>query len=262
MRHATILPGLLLLALTAPAHAGRGLGEARLLRPGRDSNLNWVEFHEVAEEAARTRKPVMIYFFEGEKSQENLQPMINAQLRLFPESDVKSACAGLICTKVEWTRPELVERAAAREMQQELKRERRDERRRRQEEGEDQTPGEEEGDGPEGDDPGAEETEPETFEPFFLPPEQWAKGVAIYFCDYQGRVLTKVTRITTNERSFVSTIKKVKRANDQAIKKAEREAEKAAEEAAKQERERQEELERQQREQGEDDPEEEPERNE
>jgi hypothetical protein len=226
----------LLLLLSGLAHAGRGLGEFGLLRPGRDGNLNWVPFHEVSEQAARTRKPVMIYFYEGEKSQDNAQAMINAQLRLFPEPSVKSACAGLICTKVDWTRPQEVEAAAAQAQRKEIRADNQRRKRRPRGAGDDEAPPDSEEE---------KEVEEETFDPFFLPREQWSKGVAIYFCDYLGNVLKRETRITTNERSFVTDVKRVKLANEKTIKAVDRaeekEREKAEREARKQEEEEQQE---------------------
>ena len=201
-RNTILLAALLSMCLLAPLATARGGGEYRLLRPGKDGNLNWQEYHEVAGLAEQRPTPVMIYFFDSEKTVDNAQEMISAQLRLFPDEGVKSAAASLICTKVDWTDPDAVERAGTR----------RNRKAARKKDAETAT---------------AEE------QPLILPVSKWPQEVCILFLDYRGREIERLSKISSNAGKFLTSIRRALAVNERNRKADEKAEEKAEQEAAK-----------------------------
>jgi hypothetical protein len=231
---------LLAFLFLAPLAAARqGGGEYRLLRPGQDGNLNWQAYHEVAGLAAERKKPVLVYFFETEKTVDNAQEMISAQLRLFPDEKVKSAAAGLICTKVDWTDPDAVTRAMVKEDRKTALQERRDRRRQKGGEG-GGAPGE--GDGPEGGGvDGGDEEEPEADSgppALIMPVEKWPQEICIVLLDYRGREIERLSKISSNAGNFLTALRKAVAVNERNLKADEKAAEKAERERQREEEER------------------------
>jgi len=202
------LIGLVILSGVASARGAGGRSETGRLSPGGVGHLHWVEYHKVAAEAAASKKPVMIYLYEGVKTPENVQEMVAAQLRLIPDDKVKEAASSLVCTKVDWMRPDDVRRAAdSSSASGVLERDRLDA---------------SEDDGEEADE------SPD----LIMEPEEWPQKICLYFLDYRGRPITEIDEITSKRAQFVATVKQVLATNAKRVKADEREEERAARKAA------------------------------
>jgi hypothetical protein len=179
--------------------------EYDLLRPGKDDNLEWVRSGKVLETAKAEQKPVLIYFFNSEKTTKNARNMINAQFRVFPDDDVKTASASFLCTMIDLHehRMEIGKHA------ERVKLER--------------------------------GQIPDFFETKML----WPTEPCFYFLDYMGRIIGKETDVPSSGSKFVKTLTKLERRNLLSIAKDERDAERAAKKAAREAERRAREEERQ-----------------
>lgn len=179
-----------------------------LLKPGVDSNLAWVDLDDAREKAAEAQKPVMIYFFEGEKTNKNAQNMIRAQNRLFPDEDVIKASEHFVCVKVDR------QAGSGKDDDDKPTRRRREDRLREEREAKEGKEEQAEGTGP------------------ILAKQDWPTEVALVFLDYQGRPLSKpLTKIPTSGRKFAKTMAGMVRGNLKRVAIDEKEAKKAAEKA-------------------------------
>jgi hypothetical protein len=217
----------LLLVGLAPQVLARGgggrRGEYERLVPGSCGYVTWIHFQKVAAQAAQEKLPVLVYVYEAEKNRDNAQEMIAAQMRLFPDDEIRARLQSFICTRIDHTHPEEALREAPDLQGRGLLEVDEDD---KEGEGADEGEGEEEVDAP------GEEPEPAAEpEPEFFPQKLWPHEISFVLLDYRGRVLKRVPRITSSTRNFLQVLEGVVVANAKIVRADEKEAERAARKA-------------------------------